>query len=181
MTACTQLAAVHKELNDALDQTIAEDNEALKRDQTHHALMAPSLSSFVLETGDKNVDGQAIRRRKVGDLVEEYRLQLQRDETELGVLWDDWEAAQNEVQGILEELMTNQGLRSDVSGSADQSFVSEDRSEPLDAASIREEFHSEMKQLQGELNALAKVSYDDMKTVEKVGYNLETRVKRIEG
>lgn len=96
--ALSKLGDLHKELSKIIAETDAEDERVLKLLEDNHRKITKPLSDTCIR--DARTEGEI----QVGERVMAVKDRIDTVEAEVASLWDQWENAQKEVDGIFAEL-----------------------------------------------------------------------------
>lgn len=146
-SAFNDLSTLHTALMESLTATAAEDARVLALLKASHAKTTTPLSSTRMSRG------RGAEPSEVGESVKAFKLRIDVLEEEIAALWEEWEAANQEVKQIYAELLsggTNGGV----------------------AEIVQESLTQELTVLEGQMEDFVNDVWEEARTSEKVWFLL---------
>lgn len=152
----TRLNDIYEALKGAVVDTSTKNNRVLARARFQNKNIIKPLAEMNLKETLIDNDGKTTSRQvHVGEQVDSIYERIKVLEAEVGQLWDEWEAAEHEVQ-IIHASMTGSGSRGDL-------FV--DQSEPTNE--VHKSLAREMGKYEEELENILERSHEEARASEK--------------
>lgn len=137
-----------RDLEQTFAVVIAEDDRFFDLLDTSHKKIAKPLSETRIH--DHSLDTQI----HIGERVVGFSELVDTLEAEIASLWDQWKAAQNDVDRIFSELASEQ---TGIEGGQSESMVA-----------VRESLAHEMRNFEEELGCILKEAHEEVRASEKV-------------